>query len=118
MVRFPLPRAARVTGRRAVVLGADLAAEQYTARLLPIASVPITAPRAADAIRAHGRIETTSHGSRDITFGEDRSRIRFNPGVFACLHRFGFNILKAHRTNTMTQDRYRTTLAGIDKMNG
>jgi len=28
--------------------------------------------------------------------GEDRSRIRTNPGVFARLHSFAFNILKAN----------------------
>jgi len=81
-----------------------------------VSNAPITAHRAAEAIRAHWRIETTSHYSRDVTFGEDRSRIRTNPGVFARLRSFGFNILKAHRTNTLTQDRYRAALAGIDNL--
>lgn len=48
--------------------------------------------------------------------GEDRSRIRTNPGVFARLRSFGFNILKANRTNTLNQDRYRAALAGIDNL--
>jgi len=81
-----------------------------------VSNTPITARRAAAAIRAHWRIETTSHYSRDVTFGEDRSRIRTNPGVFARLRSFGFNILKAHRTNTLAQDRYRAALAGIDNL--
>ena len=81
-----------------------------------VSNTPISARRAADAIRAHWRIETTSHYSRDVTFGEDRSRIRTNPGVFARLRSFGFNILTAHRTNTLAQDRYRAALAGIDNM--
>jgi len=62
------------------------------------------------------RIETTSHHSRDVTFGEDRSRIRFNPGVFARLRSFGFNILKANRTSTLSQDRYRAGLAGFERL--
>lgn len=81
-----------------------------------VSNTPITARRAAEAIRAHWRIETTSHYSRDVTFGEDRSRIRTNPGVFARLRSFAFNILTAHRTNTLAQDRYRAALAGIDNM--
>ena len=62
-----------------------------------LANAPLTAARAADAIRAHWGMETTSHYSRDVTFGEDRSRIRSNPGVFARLRSFAFNILKANR---------------------
>jgi len=81
-----------------------------------VANRPLTATRAADAIRAHWRIETTSHYSRDVTMGEDRSRIRTNPGVFARLRSFAFNILKANRTGTLSQDRYRAALAGLDSL--
>ena len=81
-----------------------------------ISNVPLTATRAAKAIRAHWKIENTSHYSRDVTLGEDRSRIRTNPGVFARLRSFAFNILKANRTNTLSQDRYRAALAGIDNL--
>ncbi len=73
----------------------------------------MTAARAADAIRAHWRVENTSHHSRDVTWGEDRSRIRTNPGVFARLRSFAFNILKANRTGTLSQDRHRAGLVGI-----
>jgi len=78
-----------------------------------VSNTPVTAPRAAEAIRAHWKIENTSHHSRDVTLGEDRSRIRTNPGVFARLRSFAFNILKANRTDTLSQDRYRAGLAGI-----
>jgi len=83
-----------------------------------VANRPLTATRAAEAIRAHWAIETTSHYSRDVTMGEDRSRIRTNPGVFARLRSFAFNILKANRTGTLSQDRYRAALAGIDSLLG
>ena len=46
--------------------------------------------------------------------GEDRSRIRKNPGVFARLRSFGFNILKANRIETLSQDRYRAALGGFE----
>ncbi len=77
---------------------------------------PITAERAGEAIRAHWRIETTSHYSRDVTFGEDRSRIRCNPGVFARLRSFAFNILKAKPFGTLSQNRYRAALRGFDAL--
>ena len=80
-----------------------------------VSNTPMTATRAAEAVRAHGRIENTAHHSRDVTLGEDRSRIRTNPGVFARLRSFAFNILKANRTDTLSQDRYRAGLAGIGK---
>jgi predicted transposase YbfD/YdcC len=78
-----------------------------------VSNTPVTAPRAGEAIRAHWTIENTSHYSRDVTLGEDRSRIRTNPGVFARLRSFAFNILKANQTDTLSQDRYRAGLAGI-----
>jgi predicted transposase YbfD/YdcC len=81
-----------------------------------ISNTLITATRAAEAVRAHWAIETTSHYSRDVTMGEDRSRIRSNPGVFARMRSFAFNILKANRTNTLSQDRYRAALAGFDNL--
>jgi len=48
--------------------------------------------------------------------GEDRSRIRTNPGVFARLRSFAVNILKANQTHTLSQDRYRAALAGIENL--
>jgi predicted transposase YbfD/YdcC len=78
-----------------------------------VSNTPVTAARAAQAIRAHWKIENTSHYSRDVTLGEDRSRIRTNPGVFARLRSFAFNILKANQTDTLSQDRYRAGLVGL-----
>jgi len=81
-----------------------------------VSNTPVAATRAAEAIRAHWKIENTSHYSRDVTLGEDRSRIRTNPGVFARLRSFAFNILKANQTDTLSQDRYRAGLAGIKNL--
>jgi len=39
-----------------------------------------------------------------------------NPGVFARLRSFAFNILKANRTGTLSQDSYRAGLAGIKNL--
>ena len=81
-----------------------------------ISNTPLTAVRAAEAVRAHWKVENTSHDTRDVSLGEDRSRIRTNPGVFKRLRSFTFNILKANKTGTLSQDRYRAALAGIDRL--
>jgi predicted transposase YbfD/YdcC len=81
-----------------------------------VANACLSAETAAQAIREHWRIENTSHYSRDVTMGEDRSRIRSNPAVFARVRSFAFNILKANQASTLTQDRYRAALGGLVRM--
>ncbi len=81
-----------------------------------VTNTPLAATCAAEAIRAHWKIENTSRHSHDVTLGEDRSRIRTNPGVFARLRSLAFNILKANRTDTLSQDRYRASLTGIKEL--
>ena len=39
-----------------------------------------------------------------------------NPGVFARLRSFAFNILKSNPIGTLAQDRYRAALIRIDKL--
>jgi hypothetical protein len=46
--------------------------------------------------------------------GEDRSRIRCNPGLFARLRSFAFNILKTNRRSSLPQDRFRAAIGGVD----
>jgi hypothetical protein len=48
--------------------------------------------------------------------GEDRSRIRINPGVFARLRSFAFNILKFNRRRSLAQDRFRAAIGGLDRL--
>ncbi len=79
-----------------------------------LATTAIPAVRAASAIRDHWRVENTSHYTRDVTMGEDRSRIRCNPGLFARLRSFAFNILKANRRSSLPQDRLRAAIGGVD----
>ena len=81
-----------------------------------VCNAAIGTERAAAAIRGHRGIENTSHYARDVTLGEERSRIRTKPGVFARLRSFAFNISKANRSGTMSQDRYRAALAGVKNL--
>lgn len=46
------------------------------------------------AIRGHWGIENRLHHVLDASLGEDASRIRRNPGVFAQLRHFGLNLLR------------------------
>ena len=46
--------------------------------------------------------------------GEDRSRIRCNPGLFARLRSFASNILKTNRQSSLPQDRFRAAIGGVD----
>jgi hypothetical protein len=77
---------------------------------------PLAAKLAADAIRKHWRIENASHYTRDVTLREDASRIRKNPGIFARLRSFAYNILRANQSDTLAQDRYAAALGGLKSL--
>jgi predicted transposase YbfD/YdcC len=81
-----------------------------------LSSRPLDAKTAATAVRDHWGIENTSHYSRDVTFREDDSRIRTNPGIFARLRSFAYNILKCNQTDTIPQDRLAAAFGGLKSM--
>jgi predicted transposase YbfD/YdcC len=78
-----------------------------------LSNVPASAERFGDAIRQHWGIESAHH-IRDVTFLEDGSRIRNNPGIFARLRTFAYNILRSNHNDTFAQDRYRAALGGVE----
>ena len=51
---------------------------------------------------------------RDVTFAEDASRIRCNPGIFARLRSFAANILRANNVRNVADARWRIAFGGID----
>ena len=63
------------------------------------------------AIRAHWGIENRDHHVRDRTLGEDDSRIRRKPGVFARLRSFALNILRAHGVTNVSAAVYINALS-------
>ncbi len=81
-----------------------------------LANFSAPAKRCAEAIRDHWHVENTLHYTRDVTFLEDQSRIRTNPGVFARLRSFGYNILRRNKVSTFSQDRYAAALRGLDAL--
>lgn len=75
---------------------------------------PVLAGQAAEAIRKHWGIENKLHYTRDVTLREDASRIRHNPGIFARLRSFAYNILRFNQSDTIAQDRYAAALGGLN----
>jgi predicted transposase YbfD/YdcC len=53
----------------------------------------LTASEANACARQHWSIENSYHHVRDVTLQEDASRIRKNPGTFACLRSWALNLL-------------------------
>jgi hypothetical protein len=76
----------------------------------------VDAKGAAEAIRQHWGIENKQHYVRDVTLCEDASRIRINPGIFARMRSFGYNILRLNQSDTIAQDRYAAAFGGLEKL--
>jgi len=83
---------------------------------LYLSNRPIRASKAADAVRKHWGIENKQHYIRDVTLREDASRIRRNPGIFARLRSFAYNILRFNQSDTIPQDRYAAALGGLEAL--
>jgi len=60
--------------------------------------------------------ENGSHYVRDVTLREDASRIRKNPGIFARMRSFAYNILRFNQSGTIAQDRYAAAPGGLKSL--
>jgi predicted transposase YbfD/YdcC len=70
----------------------------------------VSAQSYAQAVRGHGSIENRQHYVRDVTLGEDRSRIRHNPGLFARLRSFALNLLRSSGVTNIAEALYDNAL--------
>jgi predicted transposase YbfD/YdcC len=61
-----------------------------------ISTIALSAEQFCQAIRRHWHTENKNHYVRDVTLGEDKSRIRINPHIFAKLRSFALNLLRAN----------------------
>ena len=73
---------------------------------LYIATTVLSAEVFCQAIRNHWGIENRNHHVRDVTMGEDRSRIRTNPHIFAKLRSFALNILRANNVENASLELF------------
>ena len=63
-----------------------------------------------------GVSKTNSTTPATVTLREDASRIRRNPGIFARLRSFAYNILRFNQSDTIAQDRYAAALGGLEAL--
>jgi predicted transposase YbfD/YdcC len=67
-----------------------------------ISTFVLSAQEFCQAIRDHWGIENRNHHVRDVTMGEDKSRIRINPHIFAKLRSFALNILRKNKIENVS----------------
>ena len=75
-----------------------------------LSTVALTAAQAAEIIRGHWDVENRLHYVRDVTLGEDASRIRRNPGIFALLRSFALNLLRFNGVTNISLALYDNAL--------
>lgn len=70
-----------------------------------LSSLSVSAKELADRIRGYWGVENKVHYVRDVTQGEDRSRIRTTPLVqtFALARNFALNLYRSHEFENMAQ---------------
>ena len=71
-----------------------------------ISTTVLSAEAFCVGIRGHWGIENRDHYVRDVTLGEDRSRIRSNPHIFAKLRSFALNILRANHVANVSLELF------------
>jgi predicted transposase YbfD/YdcC len=71
-----------------------------------ISTTILSAKVFGQAIRGHWGIENGDHHVRDVTLGEDRSRIRTNHHLFAKLRSFALNILRANGVQNVSLELF------------
>lgn len=71
-----------------------------------IATTVLRAQEFCVGIRGHWSIENRDHYVRDVTLGEDQSRIRTNPQLFAKLRSFALNILRANHVENVSLELF------------
>jgi predicted transposase YbfD/YdcC len=80
-----------------------------------VSQIELTAERFGRAVRAHWGIENRAHHVRDRILGEDASRIRCQPGIFARIRSFALNILRAHGVANVSEAIYTNALS-LDRL--
>ena len=71
-----------------------------------ISTIALSAGLFCQVIRRHWHIENKNHYVRDVTMGEDSSRIRINSHIFAKLRSFALNILRANHVENVSAELF------------
>ena len=76
-----------------------------------VSQIGLTAESFGRAVRAHWGIENRAHHVRDRILGEDASRIRCHPGIFARIRSLALNILRARGVANVSEAIYTNALS-------
>lgn len=71
-----------------------------------ISTIALSAQQFCHIIRQHWSIENRDHYVRDVTLGEDRSRIRTNPDRFARLRSFVLHIFRHNHVTNVSETSF------------
>jgi hypothetical protein len=104
----------RVTSYRHIIKGKYLMIKKPHTRYY-IISLDETVEQFAQRIRDYWHVENKVHHVRDVTQGEDSSRIRVKPlpNIFALARNFVLNLYREHGSKNMAQTQRRAS-SGID----
>ena len=102
------------TAGRRFVARADETPAYYVSTLSPH---QVPAREFAHLVRQHWAIENRLHHVLDTSMAEDASRIRCNPGVFACLRHLALNLLRSNGERNISQALWRNALS-LDRVLG
>ena len=80
-----------------------------------VSTIILSAQEFCQAIRNHWGIENRNHYVRDVTLGEDKSRIRTNPHIFAKLRSFALNILRKNNVENVSLELFENCM-DLDKV--
>ena len=76
-----------------------------------VSQIGLTAESLGRAVRAHWGIENRAHHVCDRILGEDASRIRRQPGIFARIRSLALNVLRAHGVANVSEAIYTNALS-------
>ena len=80
-----------------------------------VSTAVLSAKKICHGTRGHWRIENEEHYVRDVSMGEDRSRIRRNPHIFAKLRSFTLNIFRRNNVKNVSRELFRNCM-NIDRL--
>jgi predicted transposase YbfD/YdcC len=80
-----------------------------------VSTIVLSARKFCLAIRNHWGIENRNHYVRDVTMGEDKSRIRTNPHIFAKLRSFALNVLRKNNVENVSLELFENCM-NLDKV--
>ena len=75
-----------------------------------VSTAVLSAKKICLGIRGHRRIENKDHYVRDVFMGEDRSRIRRNPHIFAKLRSFALNVLRKNNVKNVSRELFKNCM--------